>query len=112
MRALRPLSEDRALLSAINHGEFTINGFRNRHLRAMFFLKPTDDTKEIRRRSAWISRKLRLLRAHALITKITGTHRYQLTSTGRKTIVAILSALRSTLAQLTPVTAQLTAVAA
>ena len=78
----------------------------------MFFLKPTDDTKEIRRRSAWISRKLRLLRAHALITKITGTHRYQLTSTGRKTIVAILSALRSTLAQLTPVTAQLTAVAA
>ena len=47
-------------------------------------------------------------RAHALITKITGTHRYQLTSTGRKTIVAVLSALRSTVAQLTPVTAQLT----
>ena len=63
-------------------------------------------------RSAWISRKLRLLRAHTLITKITGTHRYQLTSTGRKTIVAILSALRSTVAQLTPVTAQITAVAA
>jgi hypothetical protein len=53
-----------------------------------------------------------LLRAHALITKITSTHRYQLTSTGRKTIVALLSALRSTVAQLTPVTAQLTAVAA
>jgi hypothetical protein len=53
-----------------------------------------------------------LLRAHALITKIVGTHRYQLTSTGRKTIVATLSALRSTVAQLTPVTAQLTAVAA
>jgi hypothetical protein len=53
-----------------------------------------------------------LLRAHALITKITGTHRYRLTSTGRKTIVAFLSALRSTVAQLTPVTAQLTAVAA
>jgi hypothetical protein len=53
-----------------------------------------------------------LLRAHALITKITGTHRYQITSSGRKTIVAVLSALRSTVAQLTPVTAQLTAVAA
>jgi hypothetical protein len=52
-----------------------------------------------------------LLRAHALITKITGTHRYQLTSHGRKTIVAILSALRSTVAQLTPLTAHLTAVA-
>jgi hypothetical protein len=112
VRALRPLAEDRALLSAINHGEFTINGFRNRHLRAIFFPKTTDDKHEIRRRSAWISRKLRLLRAHALITKIHGTHRYQLTSNGRKTIVAILSALRSTVAQLTPVTAQLTAVAA
>ena len=76
------------------------------------FPRPTDDKKELRRRSAWISRKLRLLRAHVLITKITRTHRYQLTSTGRKTIVAILSALRSTVAQLTPVTAQLTAVAA
>src|SRR5437016_5247701 len=112
VRALRPLADDRALLSAINHGEFAINGFRNRHLRAIFFPHTTDDKKEIRRRSAWISRKLRLLRAHALITKIRGTHRYQLTSTGRKVIVAILSALRSTLAQLTPATAQLTAVAA
>jgi hypothetical protein len=53
-----------------------------------------------------------LLRAHARITKISDTHRYQLTPTGRKTIVAILSALRSTLAQFTPVTAQLTALAA
>jgi hypothetical protein len=112
VRALRPLADDRALLSAINHGEFAINGFRNRDLRAIFFSQTTDDKKELRRRSAWISRKLRLLRAHALITKITGTHRYQLTSTGRKTIVAVLSALRSTVAQLTPVTAQLTAVAA
>jgi len=65
-----------------------------------------------RRHSAWNSRKLRLLRAHALITKIVGTHRHQLTSSGRRIIVAILSALRSTVAQLTPVTAQLTAVAA
>jgi hypothetical protein len=112
VRALRPLAEDRALLSAINQGEFTINGFRNRDLRAIFFPKTTNDKHETRRHSAWISRKLRLLRAHALITKITGTHRYQLTSTGRKTIVAVLCALRSTVAQLTPVTAQLTAVAA
>ena len=101
---LRPIADDRALLSAINHGEFAINGFRNRDLRTIFFPQTTDDKQELRRRSACISRKLRLLRAHALITKITGT-RYQLTSTGRKTIVAILSALRSTVAQLTPVTA-------
>ena len=48
----------------------------------------------------------------ALITRIVGTHRYQLTSGGRRIIVAVLSALRSTVAQLTPVTAQLTGVAA
>jgi hypothetical protein len=112
VRALRPLADDRALLSAINHGEFAINGFRNRDLRAIFFPLTTDDKQQNRRHSAWISRKLRLLRAHALITKITGTHRYQLTSTGRKIIVAILSALRSSVAQLTPVTTQLNAVAA
>ena len=112
VRALRPLADDRALLSAINHGEFAINGFRNRDLRAIFLPQITGDKKELRRRSACISCKLRLLRAHALITKITGTHRYQLTSNGRKTIVAILSALRSTVAQLTPLTAQLTPVAA
>src|SRR5205807_9875554 len=52
VRALRPLADDRALLSAINHGEFAINGFRNRHLRALFFPQTTDDKKEIRRRSA------------------------------------------------------------
>jgi hypothetical protein len=104
--------QDRALLSAINHGEFAINGFRNRDLRTIFFPQTTRDHQLLRRRSAWITRKLRLLRAHALITKIAGTHRYQVTSPGRKTIVAILSALRSTVAQLTPVTAQLTAVAA
>jgi hypothetical protein len=112
VRALRPLADDRALLSAINHGEFAIHGFRNRDLRAIFFPQTTDDKQQRRRHSAWISRKLRLLRAHALITKIVGTHRYQLTSGGRRIIVAILSALRSTVAQLTPVTAQLTAVAA
>ena len=72
VRALRPLADDRTLLSAIIHGEFTINGFRNRDLRAIFFPQTTDDKQEIRRRSAWISRKLRLLRAHTLITKVQG----------------------------------------
>jgi hypothetical protein len=56
-------------------------------------------------RSAWVSRKLGLLRAHGLITKITGTHRYQLTAAGRKAITTILTALRSTVRQLTPMAA-------
>jgi hypothetical protein len=61
--------------------------------------------EEPRRRSAWLTRKLRLLRAHGPNTKITGTHRYQLTASGRKAITAILTALRSTVRQLTPLAA-------
>jgi hypothetical protein len=111
VRALRPLADDRVLLSAIHHGEFTINGFRNRDLRAIFFPKTIPDKQE-KPPALCISRKLRLLRAHALITKIPSTHRYQLTSTARKAIVAILSALPSKIAQLTPVSPQLTPLAA
>jgi hypothetical protein len=105
VRALRPLGDDRALLDAVSCGQFTLNGFRNRDLRALFFPRDANSLEEVRRRSAWVSRKLRLLRAHSLITKITGTHRYQLTTAGRKAITAILSALRSTVSQLTPVAA-------
>jgi hypothetical protein len=40
-----------------------------------------------------------------LITRISGTHRYQLTTSGRKITTAILSALRATIRQLTPIAA-------
>ena len=105
VRALRPFADDRALLEAVSRGEFALNGFRNGDLQAIFFSSAADSPVEARRRSAWASRKLRLLRAHGLITKITGTYRYQLTASGRKAILAILTALRSTVRQLTPVAA-------
>jgi len=105
VRALRPFADDRGLLEAVSRGECTINGFRNRDLQTIFFRRAAQAPQESRRRSAWVSRKLRLLRAHGLITKITGTHRYQLTAAGRKVITAILTALRSTVRQLTPVAA-------
>jgi hypothetical protein len=44
-----------------------------------------------RRRSAAVSRKLRLLRAHGLIQKVPKTHRYQVTSHGQLAITAILT---------------------
>jgi len=105
VRALRPFADDSALVDAVSRGEFAMNGFRNRDLQAIFFPRTAKSPQEARRRSAWVSRKLRLLRAHGLITKITGTHRYQLTVSGRKAITAILTALRSTVRQLTPVAA-------
>jgi hypothetical protein len=105
VRALRPFGDDSTLLEAISRGEFAINGFRNRDLQAIFFPRAAKSPEEARRRSAWVSRKLRLLRAHGMISKVAGTHRYQLTASGRKASTAILTALRSTVRQLTPLAA-------
>ena len=105
VRALRPFADDRSLLAAVTRSEFTISGFRNRDLQAFFFASPPKTPSEARRRSASITRKLRLLRAHGLITKIAGTHRYQLTPAARKANVAVLTALRCTVNQLTTLAA-------
>jgi len=106
VRALRPLAaDDSALLAAVSRGEFTLNGFRNLDLQGLFFRQPTTTPTEARRRSAWVSRHLRLLRAHGLIRKVRGTHRYHVTVSGRKVITAILTALRSTVRPLTPIAA-------
>jgi len=100
-----PFAADSVRLEAIRRGEFALHGFRNRGLRAIFFPRVPHAPEEARRRSAWVSRKLRLLRALGLITKITGTHRYQLTLSERKALTAILTALRATVRQLTPLAA-------
>jgi hypothetical protein len=102
VRALRPFQDDRILLETVSRGAFTLNGFRNRDLQAVFFPTPAGDEREHRRRSAWVTRRLRLLRAHSLIRKVSGTHRYQLTASGRRAITAILTALHATVRQLTP----------
>ena len=100
-RALNPLaSADGQLLEAVNRGEFAINGFRNRDLRGLLYTKAASAAAEERRRSAAISRKLRLLRAHGLIHKIPKTHRYQLSPHGREIINALLAARQASIAQL------------
>ena len=45
--------------------------------------KPAETNPERRRRSAAVSRKLRMLRAHSLIQKVPYTHRYNVTPAGR-----------------------------
>jgi hypothetical protein len=71
VRALHPFDPgDCALLEAVNRGEFTIHGLRNRDLQRWLYSSPANSKQEARRRSAAVSRKLRLLRAHGLIQKL------------------------------------------
>jgi len=102
VRALHPFeSGDLELLRAVGRGEFTINGLRNRDLQALLYSAPAGDKQEARRRSAAVCRKLKLLRDHGVIRKLSHTHRYQVTDNGRLLINAILSAQRTTSQQLT-----------
>lgn len=83
--------EDARLLQAISKAEFLLNGLRNRDLQNALFSDQTDDPKEKRRRSAQISRKLRLLRAHGLLNKLPNTHRYLVSDKGRCVITALIA---------------------
>jgi len=101
VRALRPWAEpELALFRAVSRGEFCVNGFRNRDLQSLLFDRAPDTAQEKRRRSARMSRLLRMLRAHHLIQKVPRTHRYILTPRGRDVISAVLGAHRITLDQL------------
>ena len=100
VRALRPFAEDRPLLEAINHGEFLINGLRNRDLQTLLYSKPADSPQEQRRRSAAVSRKIRMLRAHGILHKVPKTHRYLVPPNARIIIVAILTSAKTSLQQI------------
>jgi hypothetical protein len=93
-RALRPFdAEEMTLLAAVGRGEFAINGFRNRDVRAMV-CGPDDkaDPASMRRRSGQVTRKLRLLRAHGLIRKVPRTHRYMLSDKGTTLVTLLMAA--------------------
>ena len=100
VRALRPWAEDKELLAAVNHGEFMLNGLRNANLQALLYSTPAGTEQEKKRRSAAVSRKLRMLRAHGVIQKVPKHNRYQVTEHGRSMIQAVLTAARTSQHQL------------
>lgn len=101
VRALHPFDpDDRALLKAVNRGEFNITGFCNKDLQALLYPTPPKTKAEQRRRSAAISRKLRMLRAHGLIRKRPRSHRYDVSDHGRLILNAILAAHHLTVRQI------------
>lgn len=106
IRALRPWSqEDTRLFLAVTRGEFAVNGFRNRDLQNILYDGRAESSQEKRRRSARVTRLLRMLRAHGLVKKVTSTHRYVLTSSGSDILHAVLATHRVTLEQLQTATA-------
>jgi hypothetical protein len=100
VRALHPFChEDGKLLAAVGRGEFTI-GIRNADLRTLLFATPAENNAEKKRRSALISRKLRLLRAHGILRKVRGRHLYVVTERGRALLSSFLIAREATANQL------------
>ena len=81
-RALRPVSpEDASLFQVIMHGQFSLQGFRNRDLRQALAQSVS---------SARISRLLALLRAHKLIFKVCKTNYYRITRHGHQVMATAL----------------------
>ena len=105
VRGLQPFGKDHALLLAVNRGEFLLQGVRNRDLQKLLFTQPPGSEQEQRRRGAWVSRQLRMLRAHRLIQKVPKTHRYQITESGRTILAAIFAAWTAKVSQLTALAA-------
>ena len=104
-RALNPLGDsDAQLMAIVNRGEFSLNGFRNRDIRAHLYSASEDRRKE-RQQMAAVGRRLRMLRAHGLIVKVSRTHRYRVTEKGHTVITALLAARQASTEQLTKLAA-------
>jgi hypothetical protein len=91
-RGLNPWNrEDLKMLEFLARGELAINGFRNHDLRNWMHDGSEDpaDDKERKRLSGKTSRRIRLLRAHGLIRKVSRVNRYVLTEKGHKTVGAL-----------------------
>ena len=99
-RALNPLTgADGELLRALARGDYLLNGFRNRDLRADLW-GPAPGAGEARKQAAKVTRLLALLRAHGLILRVHQTHRYLLTAHGRRVVTALLAAHTASTEQL------------
>jgi hypothetical protein len=85
----------------VHHG---IKSFGSRDVRAFLFSGKGSE-QEQKRRAGAITRKIRLLRAHGLIRKVSGTHRYVVSEKGRRIITALLTARQADVEQLTALAA-------
>ena len=85
-------------------GQWAINGFRNRDVREALYANPAEGAEQ-RRQAGRVTRLLGLLRAHGLIKKVSGTHRYLVTASGRRIVTALLAARQADVEQLSALAA-------
>lgn len=106
IRGIRPWSpDDLKLVAAVTRGEFCINGFRNKDLQSLLYETSPATPKERLRRSAHVSRSIRMLRSHGLVRKMPRVRRYHLTPKGREILTAVLTSQRLTLEKINKLTA-------
>lgn len=90
-RALRPISPDEArVFRILLHGTFHVQGIRNEDLRLALVPHAARDPIERRKAAGRITRTLRLLRAHGLLAKVSGTHYYRVTMKGHRVMTTAL----------------------
>jgi len=90
-RALRPIEASEAkLFSVLLQGKFLFQGFRNKDVRRQL-LPGSDSNRAARARaSGRVTRLLRLLRAHGLIRKVSGTFYYRVTHRGQQVMTTAM----------------------
>jgi hypothetical protein len=100
-RALNPWNiTDHKVLKFLAKGEWTVNGFRNKDLRAWLWSDNQDlDPAEKKRLSAKTTRWIRLLRDHSLVRKVPHVNRYIVTEKGLIFAAAMLGASALTVEQ-------------
>ena len=93
LRALNPLSnQDAQLLQIVSDPKWSLSGLRNRDILTRLYPEPANDAREQKRRTARVTRLIRLLRGHGVLEKIPHTHRYQINQEKRPNVQAILLA--------------------
>ncbi len=95
-RGLRPIEPDEVrMFSALQEGSFLLQGFRNKDIRRKLFPRAGRNAQQRKRAAGRVTRWIRLLRAHGLIRKVTGTFYYRITTRGQE-IMTTSNKLRET----------------
>ena len=99
-RALRPVSpQDAQVFRVVMDGRYQLKGFTNAQLRRDLW-PPPDDQDQRRRQSGRLTRLLRLLRAHRLIRKVSGTRNYRISDLGHRAMTTALRLREADVSQL------------